>query len=83
MGHIADGEFPDDELTDLTYMLEANDNFSDLLHDLIREDDGPGTKVRIGHRKLVLATIITAIKAARNQDQDYETAVKPWLDGAD
>lgn len=82
MSYIADGEFPDDELTDLTYMLESNDNYEELLHDLAREDDGPETKVRVGEKKFLLADIVRALIVARDAGIPYEEAVKPYVDGA-
>ncbi len=80
MSYIADGEFPDDEITDITYMLESNDSFEELLHDLGREDDGEGTKVRIGDHKVRLGEVVKALEQAQNRGDDYGTAVKPWLD---
>lgn len=71
MGYIADGEFPDDELTDITYMLQSNDNYSDLFHDLAREDDGEGTRVRIGKEVFQLARVMKVLEQLRAQSEDY------------
>lgn len=83
MSYIVDGEFPDDEITNITYMLESNDSFEELLHDLKREDDGEGTKVRIGHHKIDLSEVMKSIEQAQARDDEYGTAVKPWLDLAE
>lgn len=79
MSYIADGEFPDDELTNITFMLESNDNYDDLLHDLSREDDGEGTNVMVGDRRVKLADVVKAVTAARDQGENYEDAIKPFL----
>jgi hypothetical protein len=79
MSYIADGEFPDDELTNITYMIESNDNYDDLLHDLSREDDGEGTDVKIGDRRVKLAEVVNAITTARDDGENYEGAIKPFL----
>lgn len=71
MGHIAEGEFPDDELTDILYMLESNDNFDELFDDLKNEDDGPGTKVRIGKQVFLLENIVKGLEFLQNQSSVY------------
>jgi len=65
MAHIPGGEFPDDEITDITYMLESNDSFDELLADLKNEDDDEGTKVRLGGRIYLLANIFKAVEGLR------------------
>jgi hypothetical protein len=79
---IVDGEFPDDELTDITYMLESNENYDELLHDLSREDEGEGTKVRVGHKHLMLADVVADLQQAQASGQPYEAAVKQYIDEA-
>lgn len=80
MAHIEGGEFPDDELTDITYMLESNDNFDELLHDLNREDDGNGTKVRIGPKRHLLANVIRVVEALRDSGSEYPEKMKDYVE---
>jgi hypothetical protein len=59
---IVDGEFPDDEITDITYMLQANkDDYEEMLADLRKEDAGEGTKVRVGDSVFLLSDVIKAV----------------------
>jgi hypothetical protein len=80
MPYIADGEFPDDEMTDISYMLESNDNYDDLLHDLSREDEGEGTKVRSGQKQFLLAEVVIGIKQAESVGRPYAEAVAEYID---
>lgn len=80
MSYIADGEFPDDELTDISYMLESNETYEELFHDLSREDDGPETKVRVGSNHHLLSKVVASLKQEESQGVSYETAVKQYLD---
>lgn len=81
MSYLADGEFPDDELTDISYMLDSNDNYSELFEDLKNEDDGPETKVRIGKQVFLLVNIVKQLETLRNASETYPEEMSELLLG--